>query len=159
LPATADTTALGTALAAACPEPLDGPRLLFLSGELGTGKTTLSAALLAALGVSEAVRSPTYALVESYPIAWGLALHLDCYRLADASELEQLGLRDQHVAGVVWVVEWPERAIAALPQPDLWLRLSVQQGGREAECDPKSGTGAAWLARLLSLYPYVANKT
>jgi tRNA threonylcarbamoyl adenosine modification protein YjeE len=159
LPSAADTVAFGRAVAVACSEPLDGPRLLYLSGELGAGKTMLAAALLAALGVNEVVRSPSYALVETYPIAWGHALHLDCYRLADAGELEQLGLRDQHAARVVWVVEWPERAIAALPRPDLWLRLSVREGGREAECEPKSGAGASWLARLLSLYPYVANKT
>ncbi len=115
--------------------------------------------MLAALDVSEAVRSPSYALVETYPISWGLALHLDCYRLADSSELEQLGLREQHAAGVIWVVEWPERATAALPRPDLWLRLTVLGAGREAACEPKSAAGTRWLARLLSLYPYVANKT
>jgi tRNA threonylcarbamoyladenosine biosynthesis protein TsaE len=155
----ADTAALGRALAAACPEPVDGPRLLFLSGELGAGKTALAAAMLAALGVSEAVRSPSYAIVETYPIAWGQALHLDCYRLTSGAELEQLALRDQHIAHVVWVVEWPERAIAALPRPDLWLRLHVTGEGREGECEPKSAIGANWLARLLSFYPYVANKT
>lgn len=159
LPTAADTSALGRALAAACPEPTDGARLLFLSGELGAGKTVLAAAVLAALGVGEVVRSPSYALVETYPITGGCALHLDCYRLADSTELEQLGLRDQHGAGMVWLVEWPERGSAALPQPDLWLHLSVSGAGREAECEPKSGIGATWLARLLSFYPYVANKT
>jgi tRNA threonylcarbamoyladenosine biosynthesis protein TsaE len=159
LAAAADTTALGTALASSCPDPLDGPRLLFLSGQLGAGKTSLAAAVLAGLGVREVVRSPSYALVETYPIAWGLALHVDCYRLMDAAEIEQLGLRDQHAPGVVWLVEWPERAVVALPRPDLWLRLRVLETGRHAECEAKSEAGAQWLARLLKLYPYVVNKT
>lgn len=154
-----DTAALGVALAHACPPPSDAPRLLFLSGELGSGKTTLAAALLGALGVTEAVRSPSYALVETYPVVWGEAVHVDCYRLADAHELEQLGLRDHYAAHTLWLVEWPERAAAALPEPDLGVHLGIEGRGRSATCEPKSPAGREWLESLLKFWPYVANKT
>jgi tRNA threonylcarbamoyladenosine biosynthesis protein TsaE len=149
---------LGAALARSCPRNGEEPRLLFLSGELGAGKTTLAAALLAGLGVEEVVRSPTYALIETYPIGGGLAVHVDCYRLQDASELEVLGLRDHYVPAAVWLVEWPERASAALPSADLRLVLTMQGRGRSVRLEADSPGGNDWLGRLLSLTPYVANK-
>ena len=103
LPAAADTVRLGAALGQALAWSEQGPRLIFLTGELGAGKTTLAAALLGALGATETVRSPSYALVETYPMRGGLGVHLDCYRLADAREFEQLGLRDySHLARSGW---------------------------------------------------------
>jgi tRNA threonylcarbamoyladenosine biosynthesis protein TsaE len=155
----ADTCDFGSALARACPPPEDGPRLLFLSGELGAGKTTLAAALLRTLGVSEPVRSPSYALIETYLIGSGQAVHVDCYRIDDAQELELLGLRDYHVPHTLWLVEWPERAAAALPSPDLWVHLIVVADERRAECTPKSAAGREWLERLIKIWPYVINKT
>ena len=94
LPAATDTMQLGALLAHACPWGAREPRLLFLSGELGAGKTTLAAGLLEALGVAEAVRSPSYTLIETYPLRLGLAVHVDLYRLQGPEELEPLGLRD-----------------------------------------------------------------
>jgi tRNA threonylcarbamoyladenosine biosynthesis protein TsaE len=152
LPSVSDTTQLGAALARTCPWG-EGPRLLYLSGELGAGKTTLAAAMLASLGVTEAVRSPSYALMETYPLESGLAVHVDCYRLSDAHALEQLGLRDHYASRTLWLVEWPERASAALPSPDLSLRLRVLGDGRSAEFEALSTAGAAWLADLESALP------
>jgi tRNA threonylcarbamoyladenosine biosynthesis protein TsaE len=145
----ADTAQLGAALAHSCPWEQDGPRLLYLSGELGAGKTTLAAALLAALEVGEAVRSPSYALIETYAVKAGLVLHLDCYRLNEPDELEQLGLRDYFNGGTLWLVEWPEHAAGALPVPDLTVQLQYAADGRSALIEARSDTGRGWL-RLVS---------
>ena len=94
------TERLGAVLGGACPWDAPGPRLAYLSGQLGTGKTTLVAALLRGLGVREPVRSPSYALLELYPLVQGLAVHADCYRLGGAQDIEP---RDaaflRHIAG------------------------------------------------------------
>ena len=153
LPAAADTMRLGAALAHTLPWSEQAPRLLFLIGELGAGKTTLAAALLGALGATETVRSPSYALVETYPLREGLGLHVDCYRLSDAREFEQLGLRDYFARRTLWVVEWPERAGAALPSPDLSVSLRSAPLGRMAEIEAVSMAGAAWLALLQDALP------
>jgi tRNA threonylcarbamoyladenosine biosynthesis protein TsaE len=137
---------LGVALGKTCPWGEHAPRLLFLSGELGAGKTTLAAAMLEVLGATETVRSPSYALVEIYALREGLGVHVDCYRLSDAQEFEQLGLGDYFAPRTLWLVEWPERAGAALPPPDLSVSLRAVTTGRLAEMEAVSTAGAAWLA-------------
>lgn len=133
------TDALGRALAFT--RPLPG--VLHLAGDLGAGKSTLARALLRALGVIGPIRSPTYTLVERYPVAGGEAWHLDLYRIGDPGELEFLGL-DPAEAGL-WLIEWPDRAGAALPPPDLVVELVHQAAGREARMTPRSPAGGQWL--------------
>jgi tRNA threonylcarbamoyladenosine biosynthesis protein TsaE len=155
LPSAQDTARLGAALARSCPWNLGGPRLLFLSGELGSGKTTLTAALLSNLGVAETVRSPTYALIELYSIQRclegsaarhsALAVHVDLYRLRSADELVQLGLRDYLNEETLMIVEWAERAGAELPRPDVWLRLEMAGEGRRCRAEAHSTAGQRWL--------------
>lgn len=144
----ADTDAteqLGRALAATRP-----PRaVVYLRGELGAGKSTLARALLRALGVTGAIRSPTYTLVERYPLGdGGEALHLDLYRIGHAEELEFLGLGDAEPE--LWLVEWPERGGAGLPVADLRLELAIDGDGRSVVAIPLGVTGQEWLARLAS---------
>ncbi len=135
------TDALGAALAGTRPTPA----VVHLLGDLGAGKSTLARALLRALGVTGAIRSPTYTLVERYPLqAGGEAWHLDLYRIADAGELEYLGLDADEV--VLWLVEWPERGSAALPPPDLVVALAVENQGRRARITAGTPAGRAWLA-------------
>lgn len=148
LPAAADTIRLGAALGESCPWDEAGPRLLFLSGELGAGKTTLAAAMLETLGASEPVRSPSYALVETYALREGLGVHIDCYRLSGAEEFVQLGLRDYFAPRTLWLVEWPERAGTALPPPDLSVSLRALDTGRSVGAEAMSAAGASWLAQL-----------
>lgn len=141
------TDALGQALAATMPSR----GVVFLQGELGAGKSTLARAMLRALGVEGAIRSPTYTLVERYVLAGDgqaarEALHLDLYRIAQAAELEFLGLGDNEAA--LWLVEWPERGGAALPAPDLRIGLEIDGSGRVAAMEPASVIGQAWLERL-----------
>jgi tRNA threonylcarbamoyladenosine biosynthesis protein TsaE len=153
LSSAAQTEGLGAALGRTCPWALAGPRLLWLSGELGSGKTTLAAALLHVLGATDTVRSPSYALVETYALPAALAVHVDCYRLVDPGELELLGLRDYFVPDTLLLIEWPERAGASWPQPDLALRLEFAAAGRTAALAAHTSAGAAWLAALEQLLP------
>jgi tRNA threonylcarbamoyladenosine biosynthesis protein TsaE len=136
------TGALGQALARTRP----ASAVVHLQGDLGAGKSTLARALLRTLGVTGAIRSPTYTLVERYPVEGGEAWHLDLYRIGDAGELEFLGLDEG--AAVLWLVEWPERGAAALPPADLHVMLAVEGTGRSARLEGVSPVGAHWLARL-----------
>jgi tRNA threonylcarbamoyl adenosine modification protein YjeE len=150
LPSARATESLGVALARHLPWDEREPRLIFLSGELGAGKTTLAAALLRALGVEETVRSPSYALIETYRARGREAVHIDLYRLQGAEELQQLGLRDYLNGRTLLLVEWPERAGGALPRPDIDVRLAstAEDGGmgRTACIEAQSSTGETWLA-------------
>ena len=137
------TIALAEALAATQP----GPAAVYLHGDLGAGKSTLARAWLRALGVAGTIRSPTYTLVERYPLAaGGEALHLDLYRIGDAGELEFLALDEPDAT--LWLVEWPDRGRGGLPAADLHVRLAVAGAGREARLDAGSPAGEAWLATL-----------
>jgi tRNA threonylcarbamoyladenosine biosynthesis protein TsaE len=97
--------------------------LVHLRGDLGAGKTTLVAGVLAALGHQGVVRSPTYALVEPYRLAGRDVIHCDLYRLRHPDELEDLGLADMRTPRSVLLVEWPDRAEGRLGTPDLELLL------------------------------------
>ena len=140
---TAATEALGARLAASLPERA----VVHLHGDLGAGKSTLARALLRALGVTGTIRSPTYTLVEQYPLpVGGLALHLDLYRIGDPGELEFLGLDPAETR--LWLVEWPERGTGALPAADLDIELAVRAEGRSCRLLARTPTGDAWVARL-----------
>ena len=137
------TQALAAALAASQP----GRAVVFLRGELGAGKSTLARAWLRALGVTGAIRSPTYTLVEQYPVPGdGKAVHLDLYRIGDAGELEFLGLDDAGAS--LWLVEWPERGTSGLPAADLVVGLAIDGDGRAATLFPGTPAGVEWLARM-----------
>lgn len=142
LPDVGATALLGTRLAATRP-----PRaVVHLHGDLGAGKSTLARAMLRALGVQGAIRSPTYTLVERYALADGEAFHLDLYRIGDAGELEFLGL--DLGEGTLWLVEWPERGAAGLPPADLRIELALADPGREARLVAASPAGRGWLAQI-----------
>jgi len=145
LPDAAATEALGRALAAVRP----ARACLALEGELGAGKSTLARALLRALGVGGSIRSPTYTLIERYPLPdGGEAAHLDLYRLADAGELDFLGLDELEATASLWLVEWPERGGRQLPPADLAVALRIEGDGRRARLRALSPTGLDWLADI-----------
>lgn len=143
LPDEAATIALGAALARALRPGL----VVYLEGDLGAGKTTLARALIQALVPDARVKSPTYTLVETYPAATHEIQHLDLYRIADAQELEFLGLRDRD-ADAVMLVEWPARGAGVLPRADLVVALARAGDGRVATITSTSPPGAATLATL-----------
>src|SRR5690606_26756473 len=142
LPDTDATDALGRALAATRP----ASAVVHLSGDLGAGKSTLARAWLRALGVEGPIRSPTYTLVERYPVPGGEALHLDLYRIGGAGELEFLGLDE--AGAVLWLVEWPDRGTGGLPAADLQVELAVRGEGRAVRVRPLSAAGAEWVKQL-----------
>jgi tRNA threonylcarbamoyl adenosine modification protein YjeE len=145
LPDAAATEQLGEALAMSCSWDERQARVLFLSGELGAGKTTLAASLLHALGVTEPVRSPSYALTEVYSTPAGEAVHIDLYRLQGFAELEQLGLRDHLNPRTLVLVEWPEHGAGFLPCPDLHVHLQTVPV-RIATVEALTPAGTSWLA-------------
>ena len=91
------------------------PLLIALSGDLGAGKTTLAQAICEGYGVTEAVTSPTYALVHEYASPRSAVFHVDLYRLNNEAELTNLGWDDIVASHALVLVEWPERAGASLP--------------------------------------------
>jgi tRNA threonylcarbamoyladenosine biosynthesis protein TsaE len=139
LPDAAATEALGAALAAGL---LPG-RVMHLRGDLGAGKTTLVRGLLRGLGYAGRVKSPTYTLVEPYALSRLHFYHFDLYRLKNQNEWRDSGFQEYFNAEAACAVEWPERAGALLPPPDLEVRLEFAGASRRATL-----SGAAWLSSL-----------
>lgn len=129
LPDEAATLAFGAELL----EVLAGAPLVFLYGQLGAGKTTLVRGILRALGHEGSVKSPTYTLLEPYEIGGRTIYHFDLYRIGDSEELDFIGIDELMDADAMKLVEWPERASARLPEPDVVIRLSLEGEGRRVE--------------------------
>ena len=136
--------ALGARLAAVT----GGHGLIFLRGDLGAGKTTLSRGLLRGLGHTGAVKSPTFTLVEPYEIGELRVFHFDLYRLADPEELEFLGIRDYFDEDALCLIEWPERGRGVLPKPDLDITIDQYTGGRNLLLQPGTDRGLIWCNQL-----------
>jgi tRNA threonylcarbamoyladenosine biosynthesis protein TsaE len=123
--------------------------LITLSGDLGAGKTTFAGGLLQALGHRDAVRSPTYTLVEPYRFGGHDVHHCDLYRLRHPDELEDLGLRDLRSPRSLLLVEWPEKAEGRLGGADLAVTLAYAgDASRELVFEAQSDAGRAVLAQL-----------
>ncbi|HVJ12387.1 MAG TPA: tRNA (adenosine(37)-N6)-threonylcarbamoyltransferase complex ATPase subunit type 1 TsaE [Burkholderiales bacterium] len=144
LPSEASTLRLGEALAAgAAPGTV-----LFISGDLGAGKTTLVRGLLRALGYAGRAKSPTYALVEPYELSRLHLYHFDFYRFKDRSEWLNSGFREHFNPGSLCVVEWPEKAGDLLSPPDLHIKLDFDGQARRARLEALSASGRSWLSSL-----------
>lgn len=122
---------------------------VWLSGDLGAGKTTLCRGLLRALGYGGRVKSPTYTLVEIYPFSSFNLYHFDLYRFADPREWEDAGFRDDFNQQSVCLVEWPEKGGGVLPPADLRVRLEIEPEGRSAQLQGKTEEGARCIRELL----------
>ena len=99
-------------------------------------------------GAEVAIKSPTYTLIERYPVEGGEVAHLNLYRIADPEELSFLGLDELADSARLWLVEWPDRGAAFLPAADLRIELAVEGAGRRAGFEALSPLGADWLAAL-----------
>ena len=106
--------------------------LVYLRGELGTGKTTVARAIIEQFGSAESVTSPTFTLIETYHMDDVSVAHLDLYRIESAAEVEAIGLRDYLDGSWICLIEWPDRAQGALPKPDLMIELAYEEEGRSA---------------------------
>lgn len=136
----AATELLGGRLAA----HLRGGMVATLSGDLGAGKTTLVRGMLRALGISGAVKSPSYALVEEYFVSRNsfkfYFYHFDFYRIKDKSEWESGGFSEYFRDDAVCVIEWPEKLGDRLPPVDLAVSLTL----------PSDASASGRLARIIS---------
>jgi tRNA threonylcarbamoyladenosine biosynthesis protein TsaE len=95
-------------------------------GEMGSGKTTFIHVLCEVLGVTSAIGSPTYSIINEYKsAAAGTIFHMDWYRLKDEEEALQAGVEDALYSGNVCLVEWPDRAAGLLPENTLHLELKI----------------------------------
>ena len=143
---------LGAALAVG----VEPGRTLYLSGELGAGKTTLVRGLLRALGHGGRVKSPSYPLVELYVLSRLNLYHFDFYRIRDQAEWRDSGFREYFNAQSACVVEWPERLGDLLPPPTLAILLEIAGTGRSAALSAGTPEGRAWRAQALARYSSLA---
>ena len=108
---------------------------LYLYGELGAGKTTLTRAILKAAGHKGSVKSPTYALAEQYAISIDNQpielIHLDLFRIASPEEFADTGLLEHFDNETICLVEWPEKAAGILPQADIAGKFAILKTGRQ----------------------------
>lgn len=122
-----------------------------LEGNLGAGKTTFTRMLLRALGITGRVKSPTFELVSTYPVAGGITFyHFDFYRFEEPVEFEDAGFREDFGPGCLCATEWSEKAAGFLPPADLTLFLSYTPSGRNAKLTAQSAAGEKLLSEVSS---------
>jgi tRNA threonylcarbamoyladenosine biosynthesis protein TsaE len=109
----------------------EASRVFAFHGELGAGKTTFIKAICEALGVRDAMSSPSFSIVNEYYDANGTPVyHFDLYRLKSSEEALDLGMEEYLYSGNYCFVEWPERAEEILPQETVHIFIDVQNGNR-----------------------------
>lgn len=113
--------------------------IIFVEGELGAGKTTVSRGILRGLGYRGIAASPTYTLLELYELTVHRVAHFDLYRITSAKDLEGIGFRDYLDGQTICLIEWPENGAGFLPAPTLRIILEYTGGGRTVRFEPSIG--------------------
>jgi tRNA threonylcarbamoyladenosine biosynthesis protein TsaE len=145
LPDAAATERFGARLGAL----LRGGMTVTLRGDLGSGKTTLVRGVLRARGVEGPIKSPTYTLVEHYPVSSLYFYHFDLYRLDSSDDWDAAGMSDYFRDDAVCLVEWPERSGARLVAPDVALSLAHVAGdGRRVRVEAFTQAGERCVSAL-----------
>lgn len=134
----------GSQLAAAC----STPAVIFLYGNLGAGKTTISRGFLRGLGYEGTVKSPTYTIVEPYQFDDFVVFHFDFYRVHDVQELEFIGIADYFTPDSICLIEWPEQGAGLLPAADVSCYVETREGGRDVKLIAHTPGGKDVLKRL-----------
>jgi tRNA threonylcarbamoyladenosine biosynthesis protein TsaE len=123
--------------------------LIALHGNLGAGKTTLARYLLQACGVQGRIKSPSYAIVESYELPQGLAWHCDFYRFSNPLEWEDAGFRDLFASTGLKIVEWPEKAAGLMPTADWDVQIEMlTETARQVQITARTPLGVHLLQAL-----------
>ena len=148
------TRRIGYAIGEALVAETSSGAVIWLEGELGAGKTTLVAGVLARFDVRGPIRSPTYTLVEPYDVAARTLYHIDLYRLVDPREMEALAVREMLSERGVLLIEWPSRARAAVPAADLQIEIVYRDsGGRTLQATACTERGDKLLRAIVAANP------
>lgn len=143
-----ETRALGASIA----RELKPGMKIYLYGDLGSGKTTLTRAILQASGHEESVKSPTYALAENYVISvQGMPtelMHMDLFRMENPEEFIEAGFLEHFDSNTICIVEWPEKAAELLPQADIEGIFLIAGTGRKLKLYGKTEAGADMVGRI-----------
>ena len=125
--------------------------VLHLLGPLGAGKTTVARGVLAGVGYSGAVKSPTYTIVEPYELSGKTIYHVDLYRLTTPCELDAMGFEAYYHSGAILLIEWPECGQGFLMPPTLEISLSYTEPGRSLVFSAGCQRGRYLIDRLQTL--------
>ena len=152
LPDEAATIAIGSGLADVLKSAtVQQTLVVYLNGDLGAGKTTLSRGFVRGMGHVGNVKSPTYTLVEPYELGEWRVFHFDLYRLADAEELEYMGIRDYFNNDCCCFIEWPEKGTGLLAKADLIINLAYQDEQRVIKLQAESVHGENVMTALAQI--------
>ncbi len=142
------TVGLGKQLANIVKTKLKQGITVYLNGDLGAGKTTLTRGFVQGMGHIGNVKSPTYTLVEPYDLGDWQVYHFDLYRLADPEELEYMGIRDYFNRNSCSFIEWPEKGQGMLAEPDMLIDLAYDEEQRQVTLQAMSALGEQVLLAL-----------
>lgn len=132
------TRDLGREMAQHCQPPL----IIYLNGELGSGKTTFAQGFIRAFGYAGIVKSPTFSLLETYEFEGVTLYHFDLYRLRDVRELEYIGIREtSSEQDAICLIEWPQRGHGAIPPADLAFNFQHHGSQRQVDYYAQSTSG------------------
>jgi tRNA threonylcarbamoyladenosine biosynthesis protein TsaE len=144
----AATIAIGNKLADIVKKELKQGIVVYLYGDLGAGKTTLTRGFVQGMGHIGHVKSPTYTLVEPYDLTNWQVYHFDLYRLSDPEELEYMGIRDYFARDCCCFIEWPEKGKGMIKEPDLRIDLAYSEEQRTINIQAKTALGEQILIAL-----------
>lgn len=152
LPDEVATIAIGTGLAKVLKSTtIQQALVVYLNGDLGAGKTTLTRGFVRGMGHQGNVKSPTYTLVEPYELANWRIFHFDLYRLADAEELEYMGIRDYFNNDCCCFIEWPEKGTGLLAKADIIINIAYQDEQRIIKLQAETVHGEEVMAALAQI--------
>ena len=142
------TVAMGKKIASIVKGELNQGIVVYLNGDLGAGKTTITRGFVQGMGHVGHVKSPTYTLVEPYDLADWQVYHFDLYRLGDPEELEFMGIRDYFNDNCCCFIEWPEKGEGLLANADITINMAYHGEQRVVELQAHNSIGKNLLLML-----------